>query len=148
MKICRVCLEEETEDNPIVQRCDCKECLIHDSCLEEWIMKKKNLKCEICLSEFKNVNVLYEFKKDKDIFRTMLPLLNSLFVIFMTMSFFIMNDTKNEYETKEQKIKKINTTGFLMYILFCNLVYENPNKLFMEMKSISFNPKINENKLV
>ena len=100
------------------------------------------------MSEFKNVNVLYEFKKDKDIFGTMLPLLNSLFVIFMTMSFFIMNDTKNKYETKEQKIKKINTTGFLMYILFCNLVYENPNKLFMEMKSISFNPKINENKLV
>ena len=80
MKKCRICLEGEKPNDPIIKRCDCKGCLVHNSCLEKWILLKKNTQCEICLKNFENLEIVTQFKQGPEIFQQLLPLYSGLFI--------------------------------------------------------------------
>lgn len=143
MKKCRICLEEETPTDPIIMRCNCKECLIHNSCLEKWILKKKNTKCEICLKNFGNLEIVTQFKTGPEIFEHILPLYFGLFIIFLTISNFIQRDNSNLTGDKEKdnknKINMINALGFCFIALSYQMINTNPLKdKLMNIKGISF----------
>ena len=143
MKTCRIFLESEKPDDPIVNRCNCKECLIHNSCLEKWILLKKNTKCEICLKNFGNLEIVTKFKEGPEIFQTLLPLYSGLFVIFITFSNFVFMDNSKSTGDMEKDIKNkrnlINAFGFCLLALLFQIVNTNPLKdNLMEIKGITF----------
>lgn len=141
MKICRICLEEENVDDPIIQRCDCKGCCIHDSCLKKWIKKKGNINCEICKKNFRDVNVIYHTKSNKEILISLFPFYNSLLVIFSTLNILLsVNKGFNE-----DKVNNSINYSYLMFI--CSLSDSQYfNNKTRRIKEIDL--KINENNLV
>jgi E3 ubiquitin-protein ligase DOA10 len=143
MKTCRICWEGEKPDDPIIKRCDCKECLVHNSCLEKWILLKKNTKCEICLKNFGNLEIVTQFKKGPEIFQTLLPIYSGLFIIFITFSNFVFMDNSKSTGDMEKDIKNkrnlINAFGFCLLALLFQIVNTNPLKdNLMEIKGITF----------
>lgn len=117
MKTCRICLEDIDSK---FQRCDCKDSLFHDECLRQWIIKKGNSKCEICLKNFRNIIIDYKIKSDAETNKIFLPLISSLNVIFMSLSFFILSNNGNRMN-KADSTKQVNMLAFLMIILFGNI---------------------------
>jgi E3 ubiquitin-protein ligase DOA10 len=69
--VCRICLCEEEEGNPLISPCDCKGGVkyIHVECIKEWLESKKHkketayvnsyiwrgLECELCKSPYKDL---------------------------------------------------------------------------------------------
>ena len=143
MKKCRICLEEEKPNDPIIQRCDCTGCLVHNSCLEKWILLKKNTQCEICLKNFGNLEIVTQFKQGPEIFQQLLPLYSGLFIIFLTFSNFVFMDDSNLTgdieKDKRNKKKMINAFGFCLLALSYQMINTNPLKdNLMEIKGITF----------
>ena len=143
MKKCRICLEEEKPNDPIIQRCDCTECLVHNSCLEKWILLKKDKRCEICLKEFNNLELVSQFKDGPEVFQQLLPLYSGLFILFLTFCNFVSMDnsklTGNSEEDRKNKRKMINAFGFCLLALSFQIVNTNPLKdNLMEIKGIAF----------
>lgn len=62
--ICRICLEEQNENNDLINPCECKGCIkyMHKSCLLSWIRKTKKLNCEICMSRYRNLKVVTTYQ--------------------------------------------------------------------------------------
>tara|TARA_B100000161_G_scaffold191866_1_gene139021 strand:- start:898 stop:1353 length:456 start_codon:yes stop_codon:yes gene_type:complete len=151
MKKCRICWEGEKPDDPIIKRCDCKECLVHNSCLEKWILLKKNTKCEICLKNFSNLQLVTKFKEGPEVFQTLLPLYSGLFILFLTFCNFVNIDksklTGNKEEDNKNKSKMINAFGFCLLALSYNMINTNPIKdNLMEIKGIEFKDDLKSQK--
>jgi hypothetical protein len=66
MDICRICYEESTKNNPLVNKCDCKGSIgfLHKSCLREWVRVSLKYQCELCqtmyITEELQLENLYE----------------------------------------------------------------------------------------
>lgn len=70
-RVCRICLSEEEENNPIISPCKCIGSVryIHLLCIQEWLESKKHkketpfvnsyiwrgLECEICKAQYKDI---------------------------------------------------------------------------------------------
>ena len=58
-KVCRICFESETKDDPIITPCDCRGSMqhIHEKCLKTWILAQspdpKAFVCDVCKSQVK-----------------------------------------------------------------------------------------------
>jgi len=142
MNVCRICLEEENCNDPIIVRCDCKGCSIHNSCLKKWILKKGNIKCEICKKNFTGIDVTYENKEMGEFWKTVYPFYNSLMVMFSTLNFLVlMGNNKN----KKNMLDTLNISFLMIFINLSNSDYLK-NKT-VSIKEIGFK-KINENNIV
>ena len=49
---CRICFDSTSE--PLIQPCKCSGTMkyVHTSCLQKWILHKKNYTCPVCKEEF------------------------------------------------------------------------------------------------
>ena len=47
-EVCRVCLKDDTLDDPLLQVCDCNLMLVHKSCAEEWLQFTSQTHCPYC----------------------------------------------------------------------------------------------------
>ena len=58
-KVCRICFESETKEDPIITPCNCRGSMqhIHEKCLKSWILAQnpdpKNFDCDVCKSPVK-----------------------------------------------------------------------------------------------
>ena len=125
---CKICLEEETKNNPLISPCLCTGSIryIHNDCLKKWIVEQKtsvfDAKCEICKTayniDFIFENILNKHKKSKFIRKE--GSLTIMFILFIFGSDWAVNTFLFKQWLKEKDcLHHILLASYGIAFLFC-----------------------------
>ena len=125
---CRICLEEETKENPLISPCQCTGSIryIHNTCLKKWIVEQKinifDAQCEICKTAY-NIDFIFENILNKEKKRKFIRkegTLTIMFIIFVFGADWAVNTFLFKQWLKEKDcLSHIILASYGLAFLFC-----------------------------
>lgn len=137
---CRICFSNTEEQ--LFRPCNCKGTMSfsHRTCLSRWIKSNRSRKCNICLSQYKYLQITYQYPniykwliEDIDTLKNFL-----LFLFFYSVSFLFYSKRTFGFYLFEYKnyLKEINLIKSNYF--FDNLEFNNLNRLKFSKISMQF----------
>lgn len=131
--ICRICLETQTTENPLIVPCKCAGTVgyIHESCLKVWLISKElnlnKVRCELCKTKYEMAFVFKSLCVPKKLFREnfvhwlFLPLLGLVFCLLILISGIILTKLSKDKGERAYVIVLLGTCalGCLIIVFMC-----------------------------